>query len=402
VSGTSGATGLGTIAIDGFTAHDTIDLTDFFANTYTFANNALVLTNTTSSAQTTLNINGTFAGFNITSDGGSGTDITVCFLAGTRIATPSGDVSVEDLAVGDPVRTLNGEAKPIVWIGKGKTLVTRGKRNAANPVIVRKNAIADNVPNRDLHVTKGHSLYFGEHDVLVPVEFLVNHRSIVWHDQAGELETYHVELASHEVLVANGAPAESYRDDGNRWVFQNANAGWDRPVNSPYAAVQTGGAAVDAIWHSLLERSGQRLNIPTTGEADLHLLVDGKRLDGRRVGEDVYTFRLPKRPISVRVASRAAAPDELGQSRDPRLLGVALREVKLWQGRRLTVVTADDPRWSEGVHPFEADHGFRWTDGNALLPTSLFEGVNGPVDLVLHVACFAQYEASKEQASMAA
>jgi hypothetical protein len=30
------------------------------------------------------------------------------------------------------------------------------------------------------------------------------------------VKIYRVELDSHDVLLANGAPAESYRDDGNR------------------------------------------------------------------------------------------------------------------------------------------------------------------------------------------
>jgi len=65
--------------------------------------------------------------------------------------------------------------------------------------------------------------------VLIPVEFLVNHRSIFWDDNAQEVELYHIELETHDVLVANGAPAESYRDDGNRWLFRNANSGWGLP-----------------------------------------------------------------------------------------------------------------------------------------------------------------------------
>jgi hypothetical protein len=40
------------------------------------------------------------------------------------------------------------------------------------------------------------------------------------------VELYHVELESHDVLITNGAPAESYRDDGNRWLFNNANSRW--------------------------------------------------------------------------------------------------------------------------------------------------------------------------------
>jgi hypothetical protein len=64
----------------------------------------------------------------------------------------------------------------IVWIGTGRVLAVRGRRNAATPVIVRKGALADNVPYYDLRVTKGHAFYVD--DVLIPVEFLVNHRSI--------------------------------------------------------------------------------------------------------------------------------------------------------------------------------------------------------------------------------
>jgi hypothetical protein len=50
-------------------------------------------------------------------------------------------------------------------------------------------------------------------------------RSVITRTADGFL--YHVELASHDILVADGAPAESYRDDGNRWLFRNANSGWD-------------------------------------------------------------------------------------------------------------------------------------------------------------------------------
>ena len=66
---------------------------------------------------------------------------------------------MERLAVGDLVLTQSGVTRPIVWIGMGRVLATRGRRNAATPVIVRKGALADNVPHHDLRVTKGHSLY---------------------------------------------------------------------------------------------------------------------------------------------------------------------------------------------------------------------------------------------------
>ena len=100
---------------------------------------------------------------------------------------------MERLAVGDMVLTASGAARPIVWIGVGHVLATRGQRGAATPVIVRKGALADNVPHHDLRVTKGHSFYLD--GVLIPVEFLVNHRSILWDDRAQEVTIYHVELA---------------------------------------------------------------------------------------------------------------------------------------------------------------------------------------------------------------
>ena len=87
------------------------------------------------------------------------TSSVICFAHGTRIATPGGEVPVDQLAVGDRVLTAAGDAVPIIWIGAGRVLVTPGRRSAATPVIVRRGALADNVPHRDLRVTKGHSLF---------------------------------------------------------------------------------------------------------------------------------------------------------------------------------------------------------------------------------------------------
>jgi hypothetical protein len=110
-------------------------------------------------------------------------------------------------------------------------------------------------------------------DVLIPVEFLVNHRSIEWNDRAQEVELYHIELDTHDVLIANGAPAESYRDDGNRWLFQNADSGWELPPQTPCAPVLTGGPIVDAAWRRLLDRAGPRRGLPLTDDHDLHVLA---------------------------------------------------------------------------------------------------------------------------------
>jgi hypothetical protein len=267
-------------------------------------------------------------------------------------------------------------------------LATRGRRGPATPVIVRKGALGPNVPHTDLRVTKGHAFWFD--GVLIPVEFLVNHRSILWDDRAQEVSVYHVELDTHDVLVANGAAAESYRDDGNRWLFQNANAGWDLPAQDPCAPVLTGGQVVDAVWQRLLDACGPRPSVPLTQDVDLHLLVDGARVDGVQTG-DVHVFAVDAGASAMRVVSRSAVPQELGLARDPRCLGVAVRRVSIRQGTHFRTVRGDDTRLTDGFHAFEPGTVLRWTDGDATLPAALFAGFSGPCELVIHLGGTASY-----------
>ena len=186
VKGSSSVSGTKLI---GFSAGDTIDVTGFTATSHsTLAGGlGLVLTNA-SAGKVTLSVGASLAAGFTVATGAFGTDITtLCFCRGTMIGTPGGQVAVEQLAVGDRVTTIGQDtARSIVWIGKGKALATRGRRNAATPVIVLKGALADNVPAQNLRVTKGHSLYID--GVLIPVEFLVNHRTILWDDHAQEVE----------------------------------------------------------------------------------------------------------------------------------------------------------------------------------------------------------------------
>ncbi len=320
---------------------------------------------------------------------GLGSANVLCFCRGTLIMTPTGEVGAETLQAGDLVLTAHNGPREVVWVGKGKVLATRGRRSAATPVIVRKGALADNVPVRDLRITKAHSLYVG--DVLVPVEFLVNHRTILWDDHAQEVELFHIELASHDVLIANGAPAESYRDDGNRWLFQNANEGWGLPPREPYAPVLTGGPVVDAIWAKLLERAGPRNLPPMTDDADLHLIADGKRIDSIEGDGMLRMFRLPDRPKDVRLVSRDVVPSEIGFARDTRSLGVAVQRVVIRQRQKFEVIYARDSRLANGFHDYEAEENLRWTTGQAELPPDIFSAFQGPMDVIVMLGATTQY-----------
>jgi hypothetical protein len=254
--------------------------------------------------------------------------------------------------------------------------------SAATPVIVRKDALGPNLPRRDLHVTKAHSLYLD--GVPVPVEFLVNHRTILWDDHVREVTLYHIEPETHDQLLANAAPAESYRDDGSRWLFRNGNTGWGGPPKPPCAEVITGGPIVDAIWRRLLDRAGPSPHRLLTSDPDLHLLVDGCRLDAEQRMGSAFLFNLPAGALHMRIASRAAAPAELGLARDLRQLGVGLRRVVLYAGSQSRVVNAADDRLVEGFHDYEQNDDRRWTDGDAALPADLFEGFDAPTELVLY------------------
>ena len=324
-----------------------------------------------------------FSGLNIANP-------ALCFCAGTMIATPEGEAPVECLSIGDTVRTVRGRERRIIWVGSGRVLATQGRRNAATPVIVRKGALAHQVPHRDLHVTNGHALYLD--GVLIPVEELINQQTILWDDRAQEVSIFHIELDSHDVLIANGAAAESYRDDGNRWLFQNADRGWHLPPQAPYAPLLSDGPVVDGVWQRLLQRAGRSQTIPLTDDPDLHLLIDSRRVDPiERQACGTHVFRLPAKPRSVRLRSRAAVPQHLGLARDPRPLGVPVRRLVLAQARHQRSIEAGSATLIDGFYDYEPADGIRWTDGDAAVPRTLFAGMSGPGMLIVDLCGATQY-----------
>jgi hypothetical protein len=93
----------------------------------------------------------------------------------------------------------------------------------------------------------------------------------------------------------------------------------------------------------------------------------------------------------LRIASRAASPQELGIARDARQLGVALRRIVIRQKTRQRVIEADDPRLRDGYHDYEPDSQIRWTDGNAAVPVEVFAGGSEAWFLTLQLCGSTQY-----------
>ncbi len=135
-----------------------------------------------------------------------------CFLKGTKIRTAEGERKIEDLAIGDLLPTMFGGLRPIQWIGRytfKRSDPSKPWVKDALPVRITRSALAPNVPHNDLYVTGGHSLLID--GVLVPAEVLINGTTIT-RDEAREydqLEFFHVKLESHDVVYAEGAPAET-------------------------------------------------------------------------------------------------------------------------------------------------------------------------------------------------
>jgi hypothetical protein len=140
--------------------------------------------------------------------GGSGPS---CFLRGTRILTPHGEVKIEDLAVGDLVTTADGSAKPIAWVGHWTYSRTpAGKwREDVLPVKVARSALAPSVPHTDLYISQEHSLYLD--GLLIPARRLINGRSIVLCKsvEAETIDYFHIRLAEHDIIFSEGAHTET-------------------------------------------------------------------------------------------------------------------------------------------------------------------------------------------------
>jgi hypothetical protein len=109
------------------------------------------------------------------------------------------------------------------------------------------------------------------------------------------------------------------------------------------------------------------------------------RTDAARREGDSVVFTLRSVPSTLRLVSRAAAPQELGLARDPRMLGVAVRMIEARQGRHLRALSAADPLLADGFHRYELAGDLRWTDGDAPLPAALFDGLTGPVELTVRL-----------------
>lgn len=140
-----------------------------------------------------------------------------CFAPGTQIATPQGARSVETLAAGDFVLTLDHGAKVIKWVNH-QTLALEPARLDQRPVLIAAGALGRNLPATDMIVSPQHRILVGGHgqleklfprEAFVPAKALTSLPKIRFMRGKREITWVHFAFNRHEIVIANGCFSES-------------------------------------------------------------------------------------------------------------------------------------------------------------------------------------------------
>lgn len=144
-----------------------------------------------------------------------------CFTPGTAIATPRGEVPVEDLQVGDKVITRDNGIQEIRWVGQKHMDARVLQQNPhLQPILIAKESLGNGLPERDMMVSPNHrmlvnndrvSLYFEENEVLVAAKYLENPSHGVHAIQSMGTNYIHFMCDNHEVVLTNGTWSESFQ-----------------------------------------------------------------------------------------------------------------------------------------------------------------------------------------------
>jgi len=143
-----------------------------------------------------------------------------CFVRGTLIETKAGQKSVEDLRVGDLVRTADHGLQPIRWVG-ASPLSTRDllARPHLRPIRIPANCFGPNQPAQDLYVSPQHrvmleggevQLNLGLDQALAPAKSLVGRNGIDVDAGCRTVDYFHFMFDRHEVVFSEGLATESF------------------------------------------------------------------------------------------------------------------------------------------------------------------------------------------------
>ncbi len=141
----------------------------------------------------------------------TGFEVVTCFTPGTLIVTALGKRPIETLRPGARVMTLDAGLQPVRWIGRSRVPAT----GRLAPVRIDAGVLGN---TRPLSVSPQHrmvlssglaEMLFGATDVLAPALALTN-RPGVTRSEGGCVEYIHILFDSHQIVLAEGIPSESF------------------------------------------------------------------------------------------------------------------------------------------------------------------------------------------------
>lgn len=158
--------------------------------------------------------NSQFSGGSLTFDGATRTSFSddntgvVCFVEGTLIETPAGQRPIESLRLGEAVTTMDNGVQSIVWIGRRDLGPSDLRANPRLwPILIPVGALG---ARRPLLVSRQHGILLDQ-DRFVRAGHLAKASGparIVFN--AKHVRYFHLMFESHQVIFANGQPAESF------------------------------------------------------------------------------------------------------------------------------------------------------------------------------------------------
>ena len=328
-------------------------------------------------------------------DAGTGTLITaVCYAQGTRIRVLRGgaptDVAVDDLVVGDIAITAWEEHRPIRWLGH-QTIDCRTHREPRKvwPIRIAADAFGRNRPSRDLYVSPDHALCVDVvEDVLIPAHRLIN-GSTVAQIEIDSVTYWHVELDSHDILLAENMPAESFLEMGaNRAMLGLASGDIPEDVLARGHAdfcrpFLDAGPVLEAARLQLAARA-ERLGWLPDREPGLAASGDGAPLFPQLAGGEAF-LAVPHGTDELRLRATERIPAAFGEA-DTRRLGLAVYALALTDRAGVThALDLDAAEMRPSFHAGErrAKLPYRWTNGDLVIPSALLAGLPGPIMLRL-------------------
>jgi len=256
-----------------------------------------------------LNIAGATVGESFAISGDLALTAVACFCPGTRIATARGSKMVQTLRIGDVVKTVHAGLQPVKWIGTRTYAAPFCNNPRTLPIKISAGAIADGVPRRDLYVSPGHALCIDGQ--LIHAGRLVNGVSITQAARAELVTYFHVELETHEVILAENCPVESFMDEDFRAQFQNAAdyaaryPGRAAPAE-PCLPMLRDGFELFALQRRLARRAGVMMRVDSTGPLRGSIDETGGRLRGW--AQDALA---PEHPVTLMIMADGAYAGQL-------------------------------------------------------------------------------------------